>query len=261
MEVSLSTDSRVGQPPIIEFSTVGRFSILRRMTRTRTVRKAFAARLVEAMLDKGLAAKRHARSGVDAAELARIAGVTLEMGRRYVSGEALPDPERMKIIADWLGVMLPWLRDGIGAKQSDLKNEATRSNVAAVARSVPRIAWESIPQWRRLTQHEKQRAALEPIVTDANVTGDAFAVTVVGDLMEPDYPDGCLLVVDPALEPKNKDMVIAELNGSRVFRQLVIDGGRSFLKPLNSRYPIEAVDHSPTVYGVVVEALIRKRLR
>lgn len=75
-------------------------------------RKAFSARLREAMLDEGHVARRGAASGVDVQSLKVVAGVTAEMARRYTIGEALPDPDRMVKIADWLGVRLPWLRDG-----------------------------------------------------------------------------------------------------------------------------------------------------
>lgn len=81
------------------------------------VRKAFSERLRACMLEKGYKAKRGARHGVDVGPLKEIAGLrTLEMARRYVTGESLPDPERLAKIAGWLGLSITWLRDGVGQK-------------------------------------------------------------------------------------------------------------------------------------------------
>lgn len=95
------------------------------LTDNSPVMKQFAARLREAMLDKNMVARKQAASGVDVSQLKVAAGVTLEMARRYVEGTALPRPEKMTRIAAWLGVNLPWLRDGIGPKKGDPVLELT----------------------------------------------------------------------------------------------------------------------------------------
>lgn len=79
--------------------------------------QGFARRLVEAMLDRGLSSARNAKSGVDVGPLAKAAKVTREMARRYTEGNAVPNLDKMHVIAEWLGVRLPWLRDGDDPKQ------------------------------------------------------------------------------------------------------------------------------------------------
>lgn len=81
--------------------------------------KDFAERLKEAMRDKGLVAKKGAASGLDAGSLATVAGVSLEMARRYIDGLAVPRRAKMELIADYLDVNLMWLRDGLGPKNGD----------------------------------------------------------------------------------------------------------------------------------------------
>lgn len=85
--------------------------------RITTAREAFARRLIDALLDSGYRSQRNAKSGVDVAPLAKIASVTREMARRYTEGAALPDVNKMRVIADWLGVRVAWLRDGEGERR------------------------------------------------------------------------------------------------------------------------------------------------
>jgi transcriptional regulator with XRE-family HTH domain len=64
---------------------------------------AFARRLRDAMVARGFVSSG-SRSGVDIAALARAAGTSYEMARRYAEGTAIPRPEKMEAIARWLGV-------------------------------------------------------------------------------------------------------------------------------------------------------------
>ena len=78
-----------------------------------------------------------------------------------------------------------------------------------------------------------------------------FALRVSGDSMEPDFPAGMILVVEPEMEANPGDFIIAK-NGSEeaTFKQLVKDGGDWWLKPLNPRYPLKPLEGC-TIVGVV----------
>lgn len=69
----------------------------------------FSQRLIQAMLDKGYHSSRRSASGVDAAPLAKTCGVSTEMARRYLVSGAMPDSEKLPVIANWLGVDFNWL--------------------------------------------------------------------------------------------------------------------------------------------------------
>ncbi len=64
---------------------------------------AFARRLRELMTERGYLSPG-ARSGVDIASLAKAAGTSYEMARRYAEGVAIPRPDKLEAIARWLGV-------------------------------------------------------------------------------------------------------------------------------------------------------------
>lgn len=100
---------------------------------------------------------------------------------------------------------------------------------------------------------------MEMIPTTVPVGAHTFALRVSGDSMEPRFPNGVLLIVEPELDPMPGDFVIAK-NGSEetTFKQLVRDGADWYLKPLNDRYPIKPLAGSKVI-GVVRAVEIRLR--
>ena len=65
---------------------------------------------------------------------------------------------------------------------------------------------------------------------------EPYALRVLGDGMEPEFADGCVVIVDPGYVPRDGSYVVVEFAGDVFFRQLVVDGERRFLKPLNPKY-------------------------
>jgi SOS-response transcriptional repressor LexA len=97
----------------------------------------------------------------------------------------------------------------------------------------------------------------EWIVATRRVGGRAYALRVVGDSMEPKFPDGVNIIVDPDVRPVHGSFVVAHLADTDqiTFKQLVVDG-RSYLKPLNPRYPVMEVDDGVTICGVVRQMIM-----
>lgn len=128
-----------------------------------STKKAFAERLVKAMLAAGHRSARGAKAGVDVGPLASAAGITREMARRYVLGEALPNSDRMDKIAGWLKLKMAWLRDGDGAQ---------RVGTTLTARETPappylsEEALEIAKVWTTLPP-ERQRCYRSMLFTDA----------------------------------------------------------------------------------------------
>jgi DNA polymerase V len=53
---------------------------------------------------------------------------------------------------------------------------------------------------------------------------EAFALQVLGDDMEPEFPDGCIIIGEPNAVVSDGSYVIAKHDGEYIFRQLRIDG-------------------------------------
>ena len=91
---------------------------------------------------------------------------------------------------------------------------------------------------------------------------EPYALRVLGDSMEPEFPDGCVVIVDPGHPPRDGAYVIVEFAGDVFFRQLVFDGERRFLKPLNPKYGgFELTPPSTNRGGVVQQAGKRRSQR
>ncbi len=81
-----------------------------------------------------------------------------------------------------------------------------------------------------------------------------FALHVPDDSMTPEFCEGEILIVDPTLPGTHNQFVIARMEGdaAATFKQLIMVGQQTYLKPLNTRYPLIHVQGSLAICGVVV---------
>lgn len=66
---------------------------------------------------------------------------------------------------------------------------------------------------------------------------ETYAVTVAGDsMLGANIEEGDILIVDTAIEPVNKSIVIASINGEQTVKRLLISGKTISLAPENHKY-------------------------
>ncbi|MEN8760943.1 MAG: S24 family peptidase [Thiogranum sp.] len=89
---------------------------------------------------------------------------------------------------------------------------------------------------------------------------EPFALRVLGDMMEPEFEHGCIIVIDPEGLVKDGCFVVANYNDEFYFRQLVMDADRLLLKCLNHAYD-EVVEISglDDINGVVSQKAGKRR--
>lgn len=97
----------------------------------------------------------------------------------------------------------------------------------------------------------------EWVSATAPVGAHAYALRIVGDSMEPKFPEGGIIIVDPEVQARPGAFVVACLHdtGETTFKQLIVDGKR-LLKPLNSRYPIMEMRSGDVICGVVKQLVM-----
>ncbi len=119
---------------------------------------------------------------------------------------------------------------------------------------IPVISWIQAGDWQDAADPFQPGDADDWIITVETDSLNAFALTVCGDSMEPIFTEGDIVTVDPDLESKNGDYVVAKNGNEATFKQLIFDGESVFLKPANERYPIKDMTGVEfIVVGVVVE--------
>ncbi|RMD70583.1 MAG: S24 family peptidase [Gammaproteobacteria bacterium] len=82
---------------------------------------------------------------------------------------------------------------------------------------------------------------------------EPFALRVLGDSMLPEFEEGCIIIVEPSGVLESGCYVVAQHNGEYIFRQLIIEGDRWFLKPLNERYPTLEIPGIGAIKGRVIQ--------
>lgn len=86
------------------------------------------------------------------------------------------------------------------------------------------------------------------------VSERSFALQVCGDPMEPEFTEGATIIVDPERGALHGSFVVVKLEDAQeaTFKQLIVDAGQKFLRPLNAHYPVMAINGNATIVGVVV---------
>lgn len=97
------------------------------------------------------------------------------------------------------------------------------------------------------------------VITNVSLSPDAFAIRVENDCMEaaqgPSFSKNSIIVLDTDCVPHNGDFIFARVRqGSGVsllFRQLIFDGNKRYLKALNLHYPLLEMQPDDRTCGVV----------
>ena len=108
-----------------------------------------------------------------------------------------------------------------------------------------------------------------PIQVAGNEGGDTcsesepFALQVLGDGMEPEFPDKCIIVIEPFEKKVPDSYVFIEVEGSKWFRQYRKDAdGREYLYACNDTYPdIDLKDLNWKVLGIIRQRNIRREVK
>ena len=120
----------------------------------------------------------------------------------------------------------------------------------------PLISWVQAGHWhdvpRDLTLAEDTPRYPCPVLSSP----DTFVLRVRGTSMEPKFQEGDLIYVDPNVSADHGKYVVVQLDDSdeATFKQLIIEGGKKYLKALNPDWPdrIIEVNVKATICGVII---------
>jgi len=92
---------------------------------------------------------------------------------------------------------------------------------------------------------------------------ELYALQVLDDSMEPEFPVKCIIVIEPSEVCASGAYVIITVDGERLFRQWVRDDqNQEQLVALNPRYPsiaLSGTNHK--IEGVIVQRNIRRKIK
>jgi SOS-response transcriptional repressor LexA len=92
---------------------------------------------------------------------------------------------------------------------------------------------------------------------------EPFAMQVLGDSMEPEFPDRCIVIIEQAESCSDGMYVFVEVEGVRWFRQYRVDeSGSECLIALNDLYPeIDLTGLVWKVMGIIIQRNVRRKVK
>ncbi len=157
------------------------------------------------------------------------------------------------------GYSATWLVTGKGPKLV-----ASMSNIAPApvgGKSIPLISYVQAGAWTDVVDTFQPGDADDFLLTDLELSGNAFALEIKGDSMLPEFKPGDRVIIDPVIQPQPGDYVVAK-NGEdeatfKKYRPRGVNerGDVVFeLVPLNEDYPSMRSDVTPIrIVGTMVE--------
>lgn len=133
----------------------------------------------------------------------------------------------------------------------NLKMSSNVESAPDLIGSVPLISWVQAGNWENVIDNLAPGEG-ERIQTTYKAKKHTYALRVRGDSMEPKFPSGCIIIVEPEQCPTSGQYVIVRQNGDEAtFKQYIEDGSSKYLKPLNDRYPIMEMRKDAVFCGVI----------
>lgn len=189
---------------------------------------------------------------INESELARRTGIGQPVIHRIASGETdNPKVGTLSPIAKFFALSISQL---IGDEPLPPNRIPGTFNPSAVGwKQLPLLTWEHVLTWPHLPDTAKPT---QTVSTDQDIGKDAYALTLKDTTMEPRFPEGTLLIIDPAQKVQNRDFAIVSVDGHKqpTFKQILIDGEAVYLKPLNPDFKTILLDKNYKFLGKVIQA-------
>lgn len=212
---------------------------------------------------KGLV-HRELGEGLTEQELASSVGVSLRTITNIVADKLPQDRAVWDKFARYFRMDVDFLRSGelAHARTTVELPGSTHHSAAGDVRKIPLLNWHQLGQMVT-TNTLPAVIHAEALVEATDVSGTrTFALKVKDDSMEPLFSEGEMIFVNPDLEWKPGDYVIANRrNGDPdavLLRQVKSIGSQCMLHPLNRKYEDLPVTNQDEVWGKVVR--LRKNL-
>lgn len=133
---------------------------------------------------------------------------------------------------------------------------------------VPLISWVQAGAWQEVVDVAVAGDAERWILCPVPHSNKTFALTVVGQSMHNpgdrrSFDDGDIIHVDPEVPAENNSLVVVRVNSDNeaTFKQLIVEGGRHFLKALNPGWPNRIIEmpEDSVICGVVISKTVSFR--
>jgi SOS-response transcriptional repressor LexA len=209
------------------------------------------------------------------------AALTAAMQKKGVGPSAVAEAFGVKppSVKDWqqfgrlhkkhIPTLVSYFADVVGPEHWGLDHSKAQphqpvSNVAPAAvgsRRIPLVSYVQAGDMTEVVDAYAMGEGVEFLLTDLDLSSNAFALRIKGDSMLPEFREGDVVMIDPAVKPQPGDFVVAK-NGENEAtfkkyrpRGIGAHGVTIFeLVPLNEDYPSMRSDETPImIIGTMME--------
>lgn len=170
-------------------------------------------------------------------ELAGKISVTAQAVSMWEAGIRSPNPTQRQKLCSFFNIT-----------EAELFGAISNTNNFPVQK-IPVISWIHANKFEQM--HDPFPVGVADDYVYANVRGkNIFALKVTNDCMEPEFSEGCTIIINPTLEIKHNDYVIIadRDDNSATFKQYKVYGNKRILHPLNPKYLDIELDHKKRYY-------------
>jgi SOS-response transcriptional repressor LexA len=193
------------------------------------------------------------RPGLSQTALAKKAGVSQSTISRMMRGVVNSQSDNERSVFEALGISAFRFVESSTEPEGGKVAGASRERGGA-SRTVPIISYVQAGRFGETVDPylPGDGSAWEPCPVPCGPK--TFGLRVMGESMEPRYHNGDIIFVDPDVPPLHGSAVVVRLKDSNeaTFKQLVIEGTRRYLKPLNPRFPVIEITTEAHIVGVVI---------
>lgn len=193
-------------------------------------------------------------------DVAEAFGITSQAVSQWEASRTRPDSQRLTNLARLFDVRLEWLLDESGPMSYE--GDAASAEAIPITH-IPVIDPVLAGDWTSAEPSLATHSSSNFLQTDLVVSPDSFALTVSGRSMEPEFQPGDKIIIDPGVEPRPGDFVVAKREKDReaIFMkyrprsQGETDRAVIELAPLNPDWPTLMIDRDNPgrVVGTMVE--------
>jgi SOS-response transcriptional repressor LexA len=160
-----------------------------------------------------------------------------------------------------LEVKLGWPPRSMDRPVDESGEEDNSYRPPAGLRPVPRISFVQAGVWTGAVDPYEQGAGDDYLLTQLDLGPNAFALTVRGESMEPEFKEGDSIIIDPDVKPSPGDFVVAKnAQEEATFKKYrprgVNEQGEQVIElvPLNDDFPSLRSDYTPLqIIGTMME--------